>query len=68
MKLNERTIIPNDSKLFAQADIEKTVHYYLSSDSESMKIYKLLRQETNLSFQFIDLNIPHYETFGILNL
>ena len=27
-----RTIIPNDTKLFAQADCEKPVDYYLSSD------------------------------------
>jgi hypothetical protein len=67
LKLNERNIIPNDTKLFAQADCEKSVAYYLSSDSESHKIYNLLKQETNPRFQFIDLNIPYNEFFGILN-
>lgn len=31
LKLKERNIIPNDTKLFAQADIEKAAEFYLSS-------------------------------------
>ncbi|HBI80434.1 MAG TPA: hypothetical protein DDY04_00415 [Bacteroidales bacterium] len=68
LKLKERNIIPNDTKLFAQADCEKSVEFYISSDTESLKIYNLLKQETNPKFQFIDLNIPHHQTFGILDL
>lgn len=68
LKLNERNIIPNDTKLFSQADCENSVEFYLSSDSESLKIYNLLKEETNPKFQFIDLKISHYETFGILDL
>ncbi|EKT4552979.1 hypothetical protein ABF179_002101 [Flavobacterium psychrophilum] len=68
LKLNERNIIPNDTKLFSQAHCENTVEYYLSSDSESLKIYNLLKEETNPKFIFIDLKVPHYETFGILDL
>jgi len=64
LKLNERNIIPNDTKLFAQADCEKPVTYYLSSDSESFKIYNLLKQESKPNFIFIDLNTPAHETFG----
>ena len=68
LKLKERNIIPNDTKLFAQADMELPINFYLSSDSESFKIYNLLRKESNPKFQFIDLNTPHSETFGILDL
>lgn len=68
LKLNERHIIPNDTKLFAQADVEKAVEFYLSSDSESLKIYRLIQSHASPKFQFIDLNTPHNETFGILNL
>lgn len=68
LKLKERNIIPNDTKLFAQADCEKTVEFYLSSDTESQKIYNLLKQETAPKFQFIDLNTPYNETFGLLDL
>jgi len=68
LKLRERNIIPNDTKLFAQADCEKAVEFYLSSDKESEKIYNLLRKETQLKFQFMDLNIPYNEMFGVLDL
>ena len=68
LKLKERNIIPNDTKLFAQADTGKSIEFYLSSDSESFKIYNLLKQETITKFQFIDLNIPHHQVFGVLDL
>ncbi len=48
LKLNQRNIIPNDSKLFAQADHEKMISFYLSSDTESLKIYNLLKQNTTI--------------------
>lgn len=67
LKLNERNIIPNDTKLFAQADCEKSVEFYLSSDTESLKIYNLLKEHTNPKFQFINLNTPYNETFGIFD-
>ncbi len=66
--VSNRNIIPNDTKLFAQADCEKSIEFYLSSDSESLKIYSILKQETTPKFQFIDLNIPYNETFGLLDL
>ena len=68
LKLKERNIIPNDTKLFAQADTDKSIEFYLSSDSESFKIYNLLKQETVTKFQFIDLNTPHHQVFGLLDL
>ncbi|MBS1542118.1 MAG: hypothetical protein JST14_00660 [Bacteroidetes bacterium] len=68
LKLKERNTIPNDTKLFAQADIELPINFYLSSDSESIKIYNLLLKESSPKFQFIDLNTPHSATFGILDL
>ena len=68
LKLRERNIIPNDTKLFAQADSEKTVDYYLSSDTESLKIYNLLSKTRNVDFQFIDLHKPYHEIFGVLDL
>jgi predicted nucleic acid-binding protein len=66
LSLSQRTIIPNDTKLFAQAAIEKSIRFYLSSDSESNKIYTLLREKKLINFEFIDLSIPHSEFFGIL--
>jgi hypothetical protein len=68
LQLRERNIIPNDTKLFATADVEKSVDFYLSSDTESQKIYNLLKQNLTPKFQFIDLNIPFGQTFGVLDL
>ncbi|KIC64831.1 type II toxin-antitoxin system VapC family toxin [Chryseobacterium taiwanense] len=69
LKLAERNIIPNDSKLFSQADVETNIVYYLSSDTESIKIYNLLQDEGQKpNFNFIDLNIPPNEYFGYLDL
>lgn len=66
--VNDRKIIPNDTKLFAQADCENSVEFYLSSDTESMKVYNTIRDQNKPKFQFIDLNTPHHQTFGILDL
>lgn len=35
LEVASRKIISNDTKLFAQADCEKAIEFYLSSDSES---------------------------------
>ncbi|MDO9154510.1 MAG: PIN domain-containing protein [Paludibacter sp.] len=67
LKLKECNIIPNDTKLFAQADTETSVDFYLSSDSESKKIYQLLKQKSNPRFLFIDLNTPYHQTFGVID-
>ncbi|WP_392437104.1 hypothetical protein ACF3N7_09260 [Cruoricaptor ignavus] len=69
LQLRERNIIPNDSKLFSQADVEGNINFYLSSDAESKKIYDLLENENHkLSFKFIDLSVPPNEFFGFLEL
>ena len=46
LQVNERKIIPNDTKLFAQADCEKSVEFYLSSDVESSKVYNAIKKQT----------------------
>lgn len=68
LNLKHRNIIPNDTKLFAQASWEKSIELYLSSDTESKKIYNVIKEQNPLQFKFIDLNTPHTETFGMLNL
>ncbi len=66
MGLSQRNIIPNDTKLFAQADRVKEISFYLSSDSESKKIHQVLRDKGLVNFDFIDLKNPFGETFGVL--
>lgn len=61
-----RLVIPNDTKLFAQAQTEKAVIAYLSSDAESKKIYNLLQEYTAVNFSFLDLNAPFEEAAPFL--
>lgn len=68
LQIKQRNIIPNDTKLFAQCDTEASVGFYLSSDTESHKIYNLLLKESEVKFQFIDLNNKHSDVFGLLDL
>ena len=68
LHLKERLLIPNDTKLFSQADSEQYIQYYLSSDLESKKVYDAINASLKLHFTFIDLNIKHTETFGLLDL
>lgn len=67
-KLFPRAIIPNDSKLFAQADIDKAITHFITSDLRSKKTLALLKKETNPSFEIITIDVPYNEVFGILDL
>lgn len=66
--LHPRAIIPNDSKLFAQADIDKTITHFVTSDVRSKKTLDLLKKGLNPKFKIISIDIPFSETFGILDL
>ncbi|WP_299668470.1 hypothetical protein [uncultured Polaribacter sp.] len=66
--LSPRAIIPNDSKLFAQADSDKNITYFITSDIRSKKTLALLKKETSPKFEIISIDIPYTETFGILDL
>ena len=66
--LQPRAIIPNDSKLMAQADVENSIQYYLTSDTRSEKIFRILKDKLKLNFEFVDIAIPHNQTFGLLGL
>lgn len=68
LELRERLLIPNDTKLFSQADSEDYIEYYLSSDTESLKIFNVLNASLKLNFQFIDLNKKYTTEFGLLDL
>lgn len=63
-----RPIIPNDSKLFAQAHIDPDIKYYVTSDARSEKTISTLKEETKVHFNFVNIEIPYHETFGKLPL
>ena len=63
-----RAIVPNDTKMFAQADVEPDINFYGTADVECKKVYDMIKaSEGTLSFGFIDITIPYNEFFGILD-
>ncbi len=68
LDLMPRAIIPNDSKLFAQADWDKTVTHFVTSDIRSKNVLQVLKTGANPKFEIISIDIPYTETFGLLDL
>ena len=68
IKLSPRAIIPNDSKLFAQADLDKSVSHFITSDQRSEKTLMLLKRSVSVSFSIINIRMPHNETYGLLDI
>jgi predicted nucleic acid-binding protein len=56
--ITNRAVIPNDSKLFAQADVDKQITCFVTSDEEGEKVYRLISSEQNPRFEYWDINIP----------
>jgi len=67
IELPSRLIIQNDTKLFAQAETEKPIAFYLTSDTSSRKIYDKLNERFALSFKFIDINEKLSSTLGMFD-
>ena len=66
MKVDARIMIQNDVKLLAQTECE-SAEYFITSDTNSYRMYDILKKQNLLSFNFIDLNTPYSSTFGILD-
>ena len=50
--------LPNDTKMFAQADVESDINFYGTADVECKKVYDMIKNaEGNLSFSFIDITL-----------
>ena len=64
-KIYPRAIIPNDSKLFAQADLDQDIRYFVTSDSRLKSIYANLNKRINTKFMFLDITIPYHDLFCI---
>ena len=62
-----RAVVPNDTKMFAQADVEPDINFYGTADVECKKVYDMIKAaEGSLSFRFIDITIPYHQFFGEL--
>lgn len=64
--ITPRTVVPNDTKMFAQADLEEDITHYVSADSEAVKVFPLINGEYRMKFSYIDISVPYGETFGVL--
>ena len=63
-----RAVVPNDTKMFAQADVEPDINFYGTADVECKKVYDMIKtSEGKLSFKFIDITIPYNAFFGELD-
>ena len=67
-KLSPRAIIPNDAKLFSQADLDKTITHFVTSDIRSQKTLSALKKGTHPNFGIIEISTPYHTTFGLLDL
>ena len=66
--ITQRAVFPSDTKMFAQADVESDINFYGTADVECRKVYDIIKaSEGNLSFDFIDINIPYNTFFGVFN-
>ncbi|MBK8701230.1 MAG: hypothetical protein IPN29_17500 [Saprospiraceae bacterium] len=68
VNLQPRAIIPNDSKLFAQASIDHTITHFVTSDARSKATYSTLKDNVNPGFQLLDIIISYDQAFGVLDL
>lgn len=66
LSVDNRLIIPNDTKLFAQATLDNNIKYFISSDSKAIKVLNAISEKNELSFEFIDIHTPPNVKFGIL--
>ncbi|MCF6297524.1 MAG: hypothetical protein L3J08_06015 [Flavobacteriaceae bacterium] len=65
-KLEQRNVIVNDIKLFAQIH-NRQIDGYITKDRRSLnKMIKPLEKSHNLKFEFIDLSVPLNEKLGKL--
>lgn len=68
LEVDERPIILNDAKLFAQAHTEERINYFITSDKRSSNLFNTINSKINLNFTFVDIREDHSEIFGVLDL
>jgi predicted nucleic acid-binding protein len=67
-EITQRVIIPNDTKMFAQADVNPQITHYLTADQKCEVVYRLINSSAPMRFQILSLRTPHHQAFGELNL
>ncbi len=65
LKLEKRVVIPNDTKLLAQAESEK-VDLFIGRDDNCEAVWRFLKVQGFINFDYLDLRTPPSEHFGEL--
>lgn len=66
--VEQRVIIPNDAKIFAQAECCSDVSYFVTSDTEAAKLLSKIAEKEGVSFAHMDIHTPYTQQFGILEM
>ena len=66
LSIDNRLIIPNDTKLFAQASKDKDVKYFVTSDTKSAAAIKTISDINCVTFFHLDIHTPPNLQFGTL--
>lgn len=64
--LKPRPIILNDAKLFAQAEVDISVIYFVTADARCKTIYNYIRKYQRIHFDLIDIHQSVQEFMGEL--
>lgn len=67
-EITQRVIIPNDTKMFAQADVTPAITHYLTADQKCETVYKLIQSTVATRFQILSLHTPFQQAFGEMDL
>ena len=65
IQLENRVVIPNDTKILAQAE-EIGASLFIARDDNCKKVYTLMKDNGLLSFDYLDLRTPPAEFFSEL--
>lgn len=65
LQLENRVVIPNDTKILAQAE-EINADLFIARDDNCESVYQLMKKNGLLSFEYLDLRTPPGQFFGEL--
>jgi predicted nucleic acid-binding protein len=65
LQVASRVVIPNDTKILAQAE-EVKADVFIARDDNCEKVFQLMKDNGLLSFEYLDLRTPPNQYFGEL--
>lgn len=66
IEVDQRLIIPNDVKIYAQANCTIGVRYFVTSDTKASKLLEKISEEVSLQFSHLDIHTPIASFLGQL--